>query len=96
MSRHHLEKFLNSAFIALFSLSAVLLLTGIDSFTGLFVNSKTSIIASSCSQTNPPSLPCSDSVFGECEPLYRRDFILTQAGETRCCCLPPPEIEIVR
>ena len=90
----HFDKILNATFIALFSISFILILTNISSITGKTIMSESTHIAQNCGKTIPPSIPCSDSNYGDCGDKYMRKLIQTPEGQTLCCCNPPPEIKI--
>lgn len=89
---HYLERTLYSAFIALFAISAFLLLLNIDSFTG-WASLHTAQVADSCAETLQPSLPCSER-FDTCSEGYKKEYVMTRKGSALCCCMPPPEITI--
>jgi len=87
---HYLERTFYYAFLILFAISAVLLLSDIDAFTGF--TSMTTQVVNSCEKTIPASTECSSEYLSECPELHSKQYVLNQKGQTLCCCVPPPEI----
>jgi len=89
----YIERMLFSAFVALFVMSILLLLSDIDVFTG-WASLHTAQVADGCERTLPPSLPCSQSTYGFCPDSFEKELVVTRKGDPLCCCLPPPEIKL--
>src|SRR3989344_1926244 len=72
------ERFLWSTFIALFSISVLLLLTSMDSFTAMIScpgsKSCTTQIAESCQKTIPSSVSCEGGLYGKCANTHSQQY----------------------
>ena len=84
---HYKERILYSTFIVLFVISALLLLTDIDSFTAM-LSMQTAQIAESCEKTISSARACTNGLYGYCENSFSKQYFLNQKGDAMCCCLP--------